>query len=102
MNESTFNAHGRLAGKIALITGSTSGIGRGIAREFALQGARVLLSGRDEARGAKAIEAFVTAGVPRENLSFAPADLLDVDSCRGLIDTAVQTFGALDVLVNNA
>jgi len=102
MTENTFNSDGRLSEKIAVVTGSTSGIGKGIAREFALQGARVLLSGRDETRGAKAIEEIIAAGVPRENLSFAPADLSDAESCRCLIASAVEVFGALDVLVNNA
>ena len=102
MNENAFNASGRLAGKVALVTGSTSGIGKGIAREFALQGARVLLSGRDEERGAKAVEEIAAAGVPREHLSFAVADLADTESCRQLIENAVGIFGALDILVNNA
>ena len=102
MTENSFNAQGRLVEKVAVVTGSTSGIGKGIAREFALQGARVLLSGRNEERGAKAIEEIVNDGAPREKLSFIPADLTNVESCRNLIERAVGIFGVLDILVNNA
>ena len=92
-------ASGRLAGKVALVTGSTSGIGRGIADYFAEQGARVVVHGRDEARGRAAVEAIVAAG---GEAAFAGADLTDEASCRALIGFAVERFGGLDVLVNNA
>ena len=92
----------RLAGKIALVTGSTSGIGEGIAREFAREGARVLVSGRNAERGAQVVDEIVAAGVPREKLAFYRADLADVDQCRTLVAHAVEVFGGLDVLVNNA
>lgn len=102
MSENSFNADGRLAGKVAVVTGSTSGIGKGIAREFALQGARVLLSGRNQARGTNAMDEIVGVGVPHESVAFIPADLSDVESCRNLIESAIKIFGGLDVLVNNA
>jgi NAD(P)-dependent dehydrogenase (short-subunit alcohol dehydrogenase family) len=90
---------GRLAGKVALITGSTSGIGRGIADYFAALGARVVVHGRDEARGRAAVEAIAAAG---GDAAFSRADLVDEASCRALVAFAVERFGALDVLVNNA
>jgi NAD(P)-dependent dehydrogenase (short-subunit alcohol dehydrogenase family) len=93
---------GRLAGKIALVTGSTSGIGEGIAKEFARVGARVLVSGRDAERGARVVDEIAAAGVPRELLAFHRADLADVDECRALVEQTVEIFGGLDVLVNNA
>lgn len=93
---------GRLAGKIAIVTGATSGVGAGIAREFALQGARVMVSGRDVERGQRLIDETVAAGAPREHLSFHPVDLVNVEQCRSLIARAVEVFGGLDVLVNNA
>ena len=92
----------RLAGKIALVTGSTSGIGAGIALEFAREGARVLVSGRDEGRGVRVIDEIVAAGVPRDHLAFQRADLVQEQQCRALVERAVEVFGALDILVNNA
>jgi NAD(P)-dependent dehydrogenase (short-subunit alcohol dehydrogenase family) len=93
---------GRLQDKIAIVTGSTSGVGAGIAHEFALEGARVMVSGRDPERGAKVIEAAVAAGANRKNLAWQPADLQDVAGCRALIERTVAVFGGLDILVNNA
>jgi NAD(P)-dependent dehydrogenase (short-subunit alcohol dehydrogenase family) len=92
-------ARGRLAGKVALVTGSTSGIGRGIADYFAAQGARIAVHGRDESRGDAVVAAIVAAG---GEAAFSRADLTDEASCRALVRFAVERFGALDVLVNNA
>lgn len=101
--QSTLSAeHGKLAGKIALVTGATSGIGRGIAQLFACEGAQVLLTGRDETRGQQAIVEIAQLGVPRQNLAFFGADLCDAQQCRSIVAHAVGTFGALDILVNNA
>ncbi|MDF2439210.1 MAG: hypothetical protein JWN98_194 [Abditibacteriota bacterium] len=92
----------KLSGRIAIVTGATSGIGRGIAQLFACQGAKVLLTGRDEARGQAAIEEIAGMGVPRDNLAFFSADLCDAAACQVIVAQAMQTFGALDILVNNA
>ncbi len=93
---------GRLAGKVGLVTGSTSGIGAGIARELAQEGARVVITGRSEAAGQQAIDTLVEDGVPRDRLSFHPADLSNVEQCAALIAHAREIFGGLDILVNNA
>lgn len=93
---------GRLEGKIAVVTGSTSGIGEGIAGEFAREGARVLISGRNENAGARVIRKLVESGVPRKRLEFHRVELGDVTQCRALIDYAAGVFGGLDILVNNA
>src|SRR5579859_822502 len=88
-----------LTGKVALVTGSTSGIGRATAQALAARGARVLVSGRDEERGAKAVAAIRADGGQAD---FLPADLHDADSARDLARRAVQTGGRVDILVNNA
>ena len=93
---------GRLAGKVALVTGATSGIGAGIADLFAREGASVLVHGRDERAGGRVIDAIVAKGVPRQGLAFHGADLADVEACRAVAPAALAAFGGLDLLVNNA
>ena len=85
--------------KIALVTGSTSGIGRGIAEHFAALGARVVIHGHDEAE-ARAIADRLS----REGWQAASAggDLADVEVCRRAVGTAVEVYGGIDILVNNA
>ena len=96
------HATGRVAGKIALVTGSTSGIGEGIAMLFAAEGASVMISGRDTERGAQVVEQAIAAGVPADRLAFHRADLSDVEQCRDLVAQTVERLGGLDILVNNA
>jgi NAD(P)-dependent dehydrogenase (short-subunit alcohol dehydrogenase family) len=88
-----------MAGERALVTGSTSGIGRAIAVEFAAQGADVVVTGRDPGRGAAVVEEISRAG---GGASFVAADLNDEDACEALVDEAVGRMGGLTVLVNNA
>jgi NAD(P)-dependent dehydrogenase (short-subunit alcohol dehydrogenase family) len=90
---------GRLDGEVALITGSTSGLGKTIATLFAEEGARVVVTGRDETRGRAAVDAITAAG---GTAAFAPADLTDDEQVSTLVDLAEQAFGPLTVLVNNA
>jgi NAD(P)-dependent dehydrogenase (short-subunit alcohol dehydrogenase family) len=85
--------------KVCVITGSTSGIGRGIADHFAALGARVVVHGRNVERGEAAVEAIKDAG---GDAFFVAADLKDEASCRALISKTVERYGQLDVLVNNA
>jgi meso-butanediol dehydrogenase / (S,S)-butanediol dehydrogenase / diacetyl reductase len=87
------------AGKVVLVTGSTSGIGEACARVFAESGASVMVSGRDENRGLAVVEAIRTAG---GNAQFAAADLRAVGACARLIAETIERLGGLDVLVNNA
>lgn len=86
----------RLDGEIALITGSTSGLGRVIAGVAAAEGALVAITGRDHERG----EAAAEAAGPRAR--FFAADLGDEQQCTALVDAVVAHFGGLTVLVNNA
>src|SRR5438067_3376226 len=86
---------GRLDGEVALVTGSTSGIGAEIARLFGAEGAQVVVTGRDAARGQAVAEAA------RDAL-FVPADLGDPDAAGVLVSAAVERFAGVTVLVNNA
>jgi NAD(P)-dependent dehydrogenase (short-subunit alcohol dehydrogenase family) len=87
-----------LSGKVALVTGSTSGIGSAIAIAFAAEGATVLVSGRDRARGLKVVEQIEVSGGTAE---FLHADL--ATGARDLADAALGTdAGRVDILVNNA
>jgi meso-butanediol dehydrogenase / (S,S)-butanediol dehydrogenase / diacetyl reductase len=89
----------RLEGEIALVTGSTAGIGKAVATAFATEGARVLVTGRDMTRGAAVVDQISASG---GEAAFAAADLADEDACASLVDAAVDRFGGLTVLVNNA
>ena len=90
---------GQLQGKIAIVTGASNGIGRGIAEMFAAEGARTVLV----ARSADLLDE-VAAGIKAkggEALAL-PADLTKEDAITALFKKTVDTFGRLDVLVNNA
>ena len=89
----------RLQGEIALVTGSTAGIGRAIATEFAAQGAHVMVTGRDETRGNAVVDEITTAG---GEAAFTAVDLSDESGCRELVSATLERFGSLTVLVNNA
>jgi len=85
---------GRQTGRVALVTGSTSGLGRAIARRLAAEGAAVVVTGRDPERGS-AVAAEVGG-------DFLAADLTDEAAAVALVDEAAARHGRLDVLVNNA
>jgi NAD(P)-dependent dehydrogenase (short-subunit alcohol dehydrogenase family) len=87
------------AGKVVLVTGSTSGIGEACALAFAQSGARVMVSGRNEQRGRAVCADIRAAG---GSADFAAADLRAAGACEGLIFATIERLGGLDVLVNNA
>jgi len=87
------------SGAAILVTGGTSGIGAAVARAFGDAGAAVLLTGRDPARGAEVVADIASDGGKAE---FMAADITDKDACGHLIEAALDRFGRLDVLVNNA
>jgi NAD(P)-dependent dehydrogenase (short-subunit alcohol dehydrogenase family) len=89
----------RLAGEVALVTGSTSGIGRAIAQRFAAEDAAVLVTGRDTERGNAVVDRITAAG---GRAAFVPADLAAASAADRIVDATVAAFGGLTVLVNNA
>ena len=87
---------GRVDGKVALVTGAASGLGKADAERLVAEGARVLLTDVDTAGGEAAAKALGDAA------HFVAHDVADDDSWRNAIETAHDRFGPLDVLVNNA
>jgi NAD(P)-dependent dehydrogenase (short-subunit alcohol dehydrogenase family) len=99
--EESYRGTGKLADRVALITGGDSGIGRAVALAFAREGADVVityLEGEDE-DGRRTVELVEDAG--RRALA-VPGDLTSEDFCRELVDRTVSDFGRIDILVNNA
>jgi NAD(P)-dependent dehydrogenase (short-subunit alcohol dehydrogenase family) len=84
-----------------LITGATDGLGRGLARELAAQGATLLIHGRDDGRGEETL-GEIRAGSGNGNLRFLRADLSSLDEVRVLAGEVERSTDTLDVLVNNA
>jgi NAD(P)-dependent dehydrogenase (short-subunit alcohol dehydrogenase family) len=87
---------GRLEGKVAIITGATSGIGEATARVFAREGARLVIAGRSVDKGA------ALANELGESTVFQRADVMRESDIAGLVDLAVSRFGRLDCMFNNA
>ena len=87
------------AGKVVLVTGATSGIGAGTAKAFAAHGARVMLSGRDRARGEVVLAEIIALGGIAELIT---GDLAEAKFCQSLVENTVASLGGLDILFNNA
>lgn len=86
-------------GKVALVTGGTSGIGRETAIAFAKVGAKVVVAGRRDAEGAEAVELIRSAG---GNGLFVKTDVAKANEVETLVKKTVETFGRLDIAFNNA
>jgi NAD(P)-dependent dehydrogenase (short-subunit alcohol dehydrogenase family) len=98
--ETSYKGSGRMANKVALITGADSGIGRAVAIAFAREGADVAISYLDEHEDAKETARWVEeAG--RQCL-LLPGDLANKSHCSAIVNETVGKFGRIDVLVNNA
>jgi NAD(P)-dependent dehydrogenase (short-subunit alcohol dehydrogenase family) len=98
--EESYQGHGRLVGKKTVITGADSGIGRAVAIAYAREGADVLISYLSEHDDAAETAHYVEKAGQRAVL--VPGDLSSPQHCRDVIATAVEEFGRVDVLVNNA
>ena len=88
-----------LAGKTALVTGSTDGLGKEVARQLGALGAFVIVHGRNQERGEEVVRTIKAAG---GNAALHRADLASLSGVAALAETIMETYDRLDVLVNNA
>jgi NAD(P)-dependent dehydrogenase (short-subunit alcohol dehydrogenase family) len=99
--EQSYKGDGKLNGKVALITGADSGIGKAVAIAFAREGADILVSYLDvEEEDAKDTAEWVEKAGRKAVL--VPGDIKSEDHCRSLVQRAVEELGGIDILVNNA
>lgn len=89
-----------LRGRVAIVTGSTKGIGLAVAKDLAEAGADVVISSRTGA-DVEAVSAELNAGV-RSRVVGIPCDVSRVEECQSLVDQTVDEFGRVDILINNA
>lgn len=89
----------RLEGKVAIVTGSTSGIGIGIAILFASEGAKVVICGRREEKGQAVVDMITKEG---GEASYHFMDMTDTNSIEKLLADTAERYGKIDILVNNA
>ena len=89
----------RLKDKVAIVTGSTSGIGVGIARLFVAEGAKVVVCGRRQEKGQAVVDEITKDG---GEASYHFMDMTKIESVEALINDTVEKYGKLDILVNNA
>jgi 3-hydroxybutyrate dehydrogenase len=90
-----------LKGKVAVVTGSTSGIGLGIARALAAQDAHIMLNGFGESKAIDALIADLRAQYPVE-VDYSPADMSRPGQVTEMVEECIDRFGGVDILVNNA
>lgn len=93
------NSNVRLANKVALITGGTSGIGEATAILFAKEGASIAIAGRSEKRGHAVMDKILETG---GKAIFVRTDVRKAAECRRAVDGTLRAFGRLDILFNNA
>ena len=89
----------RLEGKVALITGGTSGIGSATAIRFASEGAAVVITGRNSERGEQVVQDMIANG---GDALFIRSDVRNSEDCRHAVDQTLERFGKIDILFNNA
>jgi NAD(P)-dependent dehydrogenase (short-subunit alcohol dehydrogenase family) len=89
----------RFSGKVAIVTGGSTGIGKSIAEELCREGAKVAITGRTASTGHKTEEEFRKAGY---EALFIEGDMIKEEFCQEIVDKTVQKWGRIDYLVNNA
>jgi 3-hydroxybutyrate dehydrogenase len=95
------NSRETLAGKVALVTGSTSGIGLGIARALAAVGSDIVLNGFGMPQEVADVQAKIAEDF-KVRVSYSPADMAKPAAIREMIESTLQSAGRIDILVNNA
>jgi len=98
--EESYRGSGKLDGKVAVITGGDSGIGRAVAIAYAREGADVLISYLSEDSDAQDTAGYVEKAGRKAVL--VSGDVADPQHCRDIVARAVEEFGRIDILVNNA
>lgn len=89
----------KLENRVALVVGSTSGIGEAIAKQLAADGAKVVVNGRRAEAGDRVVKEIEAAGGVA---GFVRADISKEDECKNLVEETVEKFGGLDILAINA
>lgn len=98
--ENSYRGSGKLEGKVALITGADSGIGRAVAIAYAREGADIVLSYLDEHEDAEATRQLIVEAGKRALV--VAGDISSEQFCQQMVEKAIGAFGRLDILVNNA
>ena len=99
----TDNVRNEESRRVAVITGSSKGIGKAIAMEFAKEGYKTVLNARDEKEVSEAVNDIKkTVGATEERVTYFAGDISEEKTCSSLIEHASKMFGRIDVLVNNA
>ena len=98
--ETSYRGSGKLQGKVAIITGGDSGIGRAVAIAFAREGADLLIAYLNEDRDAEGVKALVEK--EGRKVVLVAGDIRDPGHCLAIVERAVDELGGLDILVNNA
>ncbi|WP_028231418.1 SDR family NAD(P)-dependent oxidoreductase [Paraburkholderia mimosarum] len=91
---------GKLSGKVAVVTGASKGIGAGIAKALAAEGASVVVNYASSKAGADAVVSAITAAGGKA--VSVGGDVSKAADAQGIVDTAIETYGRLDILVNNS
>ena len=89
----------KLEGKVAIVTGATSGMGRATAVLFAKEGAKVVVTGRNEERAQEVVDEIKGNG---GEAIYVIVDASNVEDCKKIFDATIEAFGTVDILVNNA
>ena len=90
---------GKLDGKVAIVTGATSGMGRDSAKLFAAEGAKVVITGRNEERAKEVVDDIKAEG---GEAIYVIADMANLDDVEKIFDATMEEYGTVDILFNNA